>query len=539
MTFTPAPAEPAPTSRLLLPLLQLAALGGVLAVTPYLAFDLDQHAVPKELVLHAAAWPAAWLALRRRQRVSLSLLDLLLAGWAALTVLSALFATNHWLALRASALSLAGLALFWSAAALRRAGRARPLLAALAVAGLLAAGSALLQAYGVESALWGESRAPGGLFGNRNFMAHFVALSLPLLYLLRLSALGRGGQLISVAGAAMAAAALVLSRSRAAWLAVAVGIVVLAAHGLFGSIWRDPEVRRRTRGFVIALAIGTVAALILPNRLDWRSESPYLETLTRLTDYHEGSGHGRLIQYRNTLRMLEDDPVLGVGPGNWPVAYPRYTTPGDPAYESGAVMPTNPWPSSDWVALLVERGAPAFLVLAIAGGLILIRGWRGLGETITRDQALEAFTLTGFVAVLAVVGAFDAVLLLPGPALLVWPALGALVPAGRPQVSIELTGRRLRRAGMAIAAIGALLVLRSAFQLAAMGVFVSGRDNATLERAARLDPGSYRIQMSAAAIEISRRRCDLALPHIEQARQLFPALPAPQRYFRSCSRRRR
>ncbi|HET8648865.1 MAG TPA: O-antigen ligase family protein [Gemmatimonadales bacterium] len=541
MTFAPAPPEPAPapTSGLLLPLLQLAALGGVLAVTPYLAFDLDQHSVPKELLLQAVAWPAAWLALRHRQRITLSLLDLLLAGWAALSVISALFATNHWLALRAVALSLGGLSLFWCAATLRREGRGHALLAGLAVAGLVAAVTALLQSYGVESPLWGESRAPGGLFGNRNFMAHFVALSLPLLYLLRLNAIGCGGQLISIIGAAMAAAALVLSRSRAAWLAVAVGFVVLVAHGLAGSIWRDSEVRRRSRGFLIALGVGVIAALALPNHLEWRSDSPYLETLTRLTDYQAGSGHGRLIQYRNTLRMVEDDPVLGVGPGNWPVAYPRYTTPGDPAYQYGAVMPTNPWPSSDWVALLAERGAPAFLLLAIAGGLMLIRGWRGLSNAVPREEALEAVTLTGFLSVLAVVGAFDAVLLLPGPNLLVWPALGALIPVGRPQLSVEIGGRRLRRIRRAIAVIGVLLVVRSGMQLAAMSVYHSGRDNTTLDRAAALDPGSYRIQMSAAAIEISRHRCDLALPHIQQARRLFPTLPAPERYLRTCTRRRR
>ena len=518
----------------LLPLLQLGALVSVVAASPYVLFDLDQHSVPKELVLHAVAWTAAVVLLVRASRLVFSLLDLLLLAGLGLGLLSSLAATNHWLAFRALGLSAAGLVLFWAAAEVKRRGKSRALLSALAVAAVLASVTALLQAYGVESALWGRSRAPGGTFGNRNFVAHYAALGLPLLLLLALRAVGRGGRWIALIGGALTMAALVLSRSRAGWLGTGAGAAAILAYAVLAGLHRDTELRRRARDFTIALAVGLLAALVLPNRLDWRSDSPYLDTLAGVTNYKEGSGRGRLIQYRNSVRLLEDDPLLGVGPGNWPVAYPRVTSAGDPAYEAGAVMPTNPWPSSDWVALLVERGGPAFVVLLTAGGLILVRAGRRLFGTTTRDEALEALTLTGFVVVLAVVGMFDAVLLLPAPTYLIWAALGALVPDGRPQLIVTPTPRQRRGLTAAAAIVGVLLLARGGFQLAAMTVYSSGRDTATIERAARLDPGSYRIQMGAAAIEIGRKRCDLARPHAERARALFPTLPAPVRYLRAC-----
>ena len=138
----------------------------------------------------------------------------------ALRAVSALFATNGWLAFRALGVSLAGATLFWCARTLARAGRepaAADRVWPLAI--VLGALTGLAQAYGlIDTSLASLSRAPGGTFGNRNFMAHLVAIGLPLLLYLALEARSRARFALGAAGVALAAAALVLSRSRAAWL---------------------------------------------------------------------------------------------------------------------------------------------------------------------------------------------------------------------------------------------------------------------------------------------------------------------------------
>src|ERR1700730_16558057 len=116
--------------RAALRVLQAGAIAVVLAATPYKAFDLDRFFVPKELVLHATALLATLLCLLRARRLGLARVDQLIGLFLALGVLSALFATNWWLAGRAVAISLSGAACFWSARAVARAGLARPLLAA-------------------------------------------------------------------------------------------------------------------------------------------------------------------------------------------------------------------------------------------------------------------------------------------------------------------------------------------------------------------------------------------------------------------------
>src|SRR5437763_16698553 len=127
-----AASVPSVRDRLALYLLQIGAVAIVLAAVPYKQFDLDRYFVPKELVLHVAAAVAAMLLVTNRKRVTLGVVDLALLGFLGVSFISMLFATNVWVAERALAISLSGAALFWSAAALRRAGLVRPLLVALA-----------------------------------------------------------------------------------------------------------------------------------------------------------------------------------------------------------------------------------------------------------------------------------------------------------------------------------------------------------------------------------------------------------------------
>lgn len=123
--------------------LGLGASAVVFVALPYKVFDLDRYFVPKELALHLTALGAGLAVLavlgRDRERgrpvvVPLTRVDTLLVAFLVLSVVSACFATNGWLAARALALSVSGTVVFWTAQALSRAGRARTLLAVLGAA---------------------------------------------------------------------------------------------------------------------------------------------------------------------------------------------------------------------------------------------------------------------------------------------------------------------------------------------------------------------------------------------------------------------
>src|SRR3954454_10192695 len=94
--------------RLALYVLQFGAVAIVLAALPYKAFDLDRYFMPKELVLHVCAGVAAALCLGKRWRITVRAVDMLLAAFLVVSLISAVFATNRWAAERALAISMSG-----------------------------------------------------------------------------------------------------------------------------------------------------------------------------------------------------------------------------------------------------------------------------------------------------------------------------------------------------------------------------------------------------------------------------------------------
>jgi O-antigen ligase len=421
-----------------------------------------------------------------------------------------------------------------------RAGRGDALLAGLACAVVLGAVTALAQAYGVVStSLASLTRAPGGTFGNRNFMAHLVAIGLPVLLYVAIEARSRTRFVLGATGVALAAAALVLSRSRAAWLGAGACGAFLAVEGLWvGRLWADPHLRRRVLQLAV-VAVGSLAlAMVLPNRLNWRSDTPYLESLTGVVNYKEGSGRGRMIQYGNTLDMAAHHPVLGVGPGNWPVFYPVYMSPGDPSFDADDIIPTNPWPSSDLMAIASERGFVALALLTLVGTTIALGAWARIRRGPRQTPALTDLAIVATLIAMSVVGAFDAVLLLPVPTLFIWTIIGALASSARPIREVPLTPKTRRGLLIGVGVVGLLFVGRSAAQTIAMGVFAGGERRA-MEAAARIDPGSYRIRVLLGRAWARIGRCDRAIPHATAAQELFPNHPAPAQLLRACGVRKR
>ncbi len=516
-------------------ILQIGGLLVVLAVIRGPLFDLDRFLVPKELVLHLAAFGALVITLRLVRGLSFGVVDCLLIAFALVSSVSALAAPNGWLAFRAVGLTWAGLACFWSGRAVAEAGIGRPLIAALATATVVGSAIALLQAYDLAVPLLASSRMPGGSFGNRNFMAHIAAIGLPLILYLTLTSRSRVGASAGALGAAISAAALLLSRTRAAWVAVAVGLAFLAVEGVWvKGLWRERATRGRLAILLAAASAGVVVALLLPNGLQWKSDTPYFDSLVGVANFRDGSGRGRLVQWKNTLRMARDHAAIGVGPGNWQVYYPLYTTPGDPAFDRGDPIPTNPWPSSDWMALLAERGLVASALLVAALGGLIVVGWKRSRQHGAGPEGLAGLAMVSVLIVTVVTAGFDAVLLLAAPTFIMWTAVGALRPTPRRLVTLPEGAARGLMWGAG--AIGLLFAARSALTALAILVAGTGSSRTALVWASRLDPGDYRLHMLLARKPGREGACAAVREHATDAHDLFPYHDAPSRALRVCGR---
>ena len=522
-------------SRAVAVLLQLGVVGVVVAVLPFKVFELDRYFVPKELVLHVVALGAVVLLLARMRSMTVDTADMLLALFLMWSVASVLFATNYWLAQRALGVSVSSAVIFWAARRLGAEGLYRSILVAAAAATVCAAVIALAQAYGFETEYFSLNRAPGGTFGNRNFVAHFCAIGLPTLVYSTLTARRPIGAFLGSMGGGAVAAVLVLSRSRAAWLAVAASAVILAVPlAASRRYWREGRQRIGGRFARLALVavVGACVAIALPNRLNWTSDSPYLDSARGMVDYKTGSGRGRMAQYFNSMRMAAANPVFGVGPGNWPVRYVRFAPARDPSITDDG-MTANPWPSSDWVAFVSERGAVAAFTLLGVFVVLFVRALRRWPE-LDSDAVLAKVALAGTITATLVVSAFDVALHLAAPAFLACSVLGAASGIGRRGRVMTFSPAAWRTAVVVTLCIVVASLVRSATQTAAIVTIGNGGSRAGWVNAAPLDMGSYRINLRVAQVYAARGQCSSARVYARRARDLFPNAPAARRLLQRC-----
>lgn len=520
-------------SRILVALLVVGAFGVVLAGVDSTLYDLERHIVPKELALHTTALCALFVLLPGWRRIELTVIDALLAAFLAWSAVSAALAANPWLALRGFGVTFSCFVLYRAARRVAQLGAVRGALAGLAAAAAIGALLGVAQAYGADWPLLADSRPPGGTFGNRNFLAHLMAIAMPLFLLLALRD-RRWGALIGYIGLFVAIAAVILTRSRAAWLGAAAAMGVMLTALLIARRTALAGRWIRLMAAIWLMAAGAFVAITVPNELRWRSRSPYQETLTHIANFRSGSGRGRLMQYRNTLEMVRTDPMFGVGPGNWFVHYPRVTTRDDRSFAAGSSIPTNPWPSSDWVALLAERGLPALLLAVLAGAAIALTAARRLRAE-DADTAAASATLLGMCAAAAITGAFDAVLLLPAPAYFVAVAAGLLLPVTRPITVRSLEGFRRPLALAVSLGLATVLVLGSAGHVTAIRIASTEGTRGAYQRAVQFYPGDHRLRLQL----MRSGSCSRRVPHARAAAELMPYHDAPRRALAACGVRQR
>jgi len=147
---------------------------------------------------------------------------------------------------------------------------------------------------------------------------------------------------------ALAAAGILITRSKGGIAALLIGLLLLAALALFGRfIWK----RRRLFGIAVLglLVVTGVLTVVYGMQHD------------RLP-----GGNSMLVRWQywtSAARMIADHPATGVGPGNFSVFYPAYKIPA----ASETVQDPHSWPLS----LLTQYGPLGLLAIAAALALPL------------------------------------------------------------------------------------------------------------------------------------------------------------------------
>ena len=293
-----------------------------------------------------------------------------------------------------------------------------------------------------------------GPFVNPDDFANYLAILLPLALAgafynvpLRYTPRITGFKLVSASVAVVIAMAIVLSLSRGGWAASTAGVAAFlilvavplpAAHeaktarpeGAPSSFtrWRWKPL---AIGSAMVVGIIALAMVLLGPSVAHHAAARFNGTVSTNAEF---GLVGRLSIWQGTIAMIRDYPLLGVGLGAWPVAFPHYRLP--------------PWfpltyreAHNDYLQLLAETGVVGVVLVMVFLAPIIVTLIRGRSRLGVEDWLLLVPLLAAIPA-MAVHELFEFCFRIPANALL-FTVLVALA------VRIALRGRKERGGGVA------------------------------------------------------------------------------------------
>ncbi|HJU12515.1 MAG TPA: O-antigen ligase family protein, partial [Candidatus Binataceae bacterium] len=212
--------------------------------------------------------------------------------------------------------------------------------------------------------------------------------------------------------------AIALSLSRGGWLAACVGLCSTLAIG-FCKVGGLRLSRRRSSSPNAVVATIVVLALIIGVTLYFSGPRGRKTIATRITATSPRDFSDRVTAWRETVQMVKDFPLFGVGAGAWPEIFPHYQRPPNLHYYFFRTA------ENDYLQFVAETGfvGSICLILAIA---VIIQTVLSLSH-LTRERCWLFAALLGGIAGALVQELFDSSLHIPANALLFTILVGLLL----------------------------------------------------------------------------------------------------------------
>ena len=218
-----------------------------------------------------------------------------------------------------------------------------------------------------------------GLMGHKNFTASAVAMGLPATILLIQHNKGHRRWLTTLA--MIAVLSILLTQTRSLWLAM----------GVVGILTLFSLTQHKVKRLIWPLAMG---ALLLVGLM---ANSQIRE---RLTD--DSNISMRQAFWQNSLEMVKEKPLIGVGPGQWQIHFPKHGLKGmDNQVMEGVTAIARP--HNDIIWMLAEHGWPGGLLYLACFIAWMVLWWNSRGG---QDRSLH-WALGSSLAILVVFAQFS------------------------------------------------------------------------------------------------------------------------------------
>ncbi len=257
---------------------------------------------------------------------------------------------------------------------------------------------------------------PAATFANRNSAVHIVSMGLPMMLCVAFAAGSRWSRAAGHVAATVAICYLIYTTTRAGWVALLVVLLILFA-AVVGSYLKGrqekadgPPLFHLTRGKAWATVASFLFILVMANlgpdgfRFRLGELAQEAATVTKIdaptSEERVKASGGRLALWENSLRMVKDYPLLGVGLGNFKVFSPKYHQWHIDSYK-GSSLRQPARAHNDFIQMWAELGLVGLGVFLAVLGISFFAAWRGYHEEASpEDRVLSlavGLALVGFV----------------------------------------------------------------------------------------------------------------------------------------------
>ena len=223
--------------------------------------------------------------------------------------------------------------------------------------------------------------------GNPNLLAGYLEASIPLSIAAILAWKGWIQKVLGVVLLGLNGACLVLTFSRGGWIGLVVELAVLGVLLLywwsvrFTPVWRRWAMPALLGGGTTLLVVAVAAVEPLRDRV-----------LSMFAGRGDSSNNFRINVWQSVIQMIQDRPILGIGPGNvaFNQVYPRYQKPKFSALSAYSVV----------LEVAVETGLIGFTCFVWLLGMVVYQGWRAM-TVLRQSQAGQGYWLIAALATIA------------------------------------------------------------------------------------------------------------------------------------------
>lgn len=270
-----------------------------------------------------------------------------------------------------------------------------------------------------------SSAQPSSTLGHRNLAAAYVISILPYVAVEAVRSKSWRDRLIGWGGVGLCVAFVIATRSRAAWIGGLTGASIVALayfRGKMGPVRWSHGAGILVASLVVAVSLRVDVRPSSSGEAMWHEKTDLLDAARSVAD--EGGDKGRLQLWERTLEMIQNQPIIGVGLGQWRVAYPAVAKGHMIDSRAAPIRPHN-----DLLSIWAESGTVAAALIL----LVLFRGFRaGWAALPGHPVALAALCS---VAAAVVTGGFGFSREFPATWLPVWVGLAILsIHGSQPQV---------------------------------------------------------------------------------------------------------